>query len=253
MRQMEINWAKQPVLVGCWIIMLTVTGLYMAGCVLKHEGEVLVQETKQREEETERPRPKGVQEEPRGSRAWQEGNGAFEKGEYMKAAVVFENLRQETQSEELRHKALYALACTRLMMAQSPESFREALDLWDRWRKTAPTPTSNEDPRMLTPLLQRMPQPLENQQVEMQRLRNKVETLEEIHRNLDFALWEYWGHTSPSDVLREDPLKVRPRLQDLPQLLQRQQDEIQRLRNQIEALEEIDRTIEEKKKEATSD
>jgi hypothetical protein len=240
-------------MVALHVILLIQAGFHLTGCVINQEEQVLVKETKQNDTE-----PIQATRDPEGHdkplQDLEEARRAFERGDYKEAQGIYERLAREGHSKDLRQHALYALACTRMILAQDSQSFREALGLWEQWRKTAPTDNLNEDPRMMTPLLNRIPQPLQSQQEEeeIQLLREKNKVLEELYRTIDFALWEYWRQCSPTDVLLEDPLMVTPRLQNIPQLLQRQQEEIQRLRHQIEALEEIDRTIQEKKKGVTS-
>lgn len=235
------------------IFMIILTGLILVGCVINKEEQVLVQESKQQDVESVTSEKETTQKQHQQLLAWREGIATFERGQYQKAQDTFKSLTQMGGDEDLRRKALYALACTRLIMANDPQSYLQALAVWESWEKAVPSEMPHEDPRMVTPLLKRIPQPLNNQQEEVELLKHKIEVLEEVHRTIDFAIWEYWRESAPTDVLLEDPLMVTPRLQNISQLLQRQQDEIQRLRHQIEALEEIDRTIEEKKKEATSD
>jgi hypothetical protein len=92
-------------------------------------------------------------------KAWQEGLQAFEDGEYEKARALFEVLTENAEPEGLSRKAFFALATTRLVLAQSPEEFNQALATWECWSQQFPHAVADEDPRMLTPFLQRLTPP----------------------------------------------------------------------------------------------
>ena len=72
---------------------------------------------------------------------------AFDAGDYEKARVLFEMLTENADTEGLRRKAFFALASTRLVLAQTPEEFNQAMATWDCWRRQFPHPMEGEDPR----------------------------------------------------------------------------------------------------------
>ena len=92
-------------------------------------------------------------------KAWKEGMQAFDEGDYEKARVVFEVLTESAETDGLRPKAFFALAATRLVLAQTPEEFNEAMSVWACWSRQLPDDQSEGDPRMLTPFLQRLTPP----------------------------------------------------------------------------------------------
>lgn len=92
-------------------------------------------------------------------RTWQEGLQAFEEGDYEKARALFEVLTENAEPEGLSRKAFFALATTRLVLAQTPEEFNQALATWECWSQQFPYALGDEDPRLLTPFLQRLTPP----------------------------------------------------------------------------------------------
>jgi len=170
------------------------------------------------------------------SSAWEEGMRTFRAGDYKTALELFEVVSTSSEMEALRHKALYAMACSRLALAQDPEQFSAAMNLWELWSNSAPTEALAEDPRMLSPLLERCRLPVQ---------RVKPDAYEMPAGN----------YTRPASV---QPVKLI-KDKDCEKLLQSKEKETQRLRrqlealrHQIEALEAIHRKIQEKKQEVSS-
>jgi len=163
------------------------------------------------------------------SPSWQTGVRAFEEGDYTRAKEVFESLAAETGSDDLRRKARYALACTQLALAQDPEAFRQAMASWEGWRQSMPREMFPEDPRMLAPLLRRIPPPGKPGATSVQRPR--PEASPDFKRMLE---------TKEEEIrLKQDEIRS-------------QEEEIQRLKEQLDALEAIHRSIEEKKRGVNS-
>jgi hypothetical protein len=80
----------------------------------------------------------------------------YEAGEYGKSALQFESIRKTTSSAVLSRMALFGLACSRMMSAETPETFQEALSLWEGWVQSAPPHRQDvENPALLTPLIRK--------------------------------------------------------------------------------------------------
>jgi len=109
----------------------------------------------------QRPQPSGGSSLPRESelKTWKEGMQAFDGGNYEKARAVFEALTESAETESVKRSAFFALASTRLVLAQSPEEFSEAMSVWACWSRQMPASPEEEDPRMLTPFLQLLTPP----------------------------------------------------------------------------------------------
>ncbi len=134
---------------------------------------------------------------------------AFRAQDYATAHDLFERLSHEAQDRALRRQALFGLACVRLVQAQSPEEMKRALNAWSIWEEQSPPTVSSEDPRLLTPVLQRLPalmekpvrvigrtakptaaptewaKTVEEKDREIQELKDRLRALESIHRELE--------------------------------------------------------------------
>ena len=92
-------------------------------------------------------------------KTWKEGMQAFNDGDYDKARALFEVLADCAETDSMSRKASFALASTRLILAQTPEEFNEAMSTWECWSRQFPQEPAGEDPRMLTTFLQRLSPP----------------------------------------------------------------------------------------------
>ncbi len=174
-------------------------------------------------------------------RTWEEGIDAFRREDYHNALAYFESLAESAENPSLSQKALYALACTRLILAQTPDEFSDALILWECWSKQAPSKDYEEDPRMITPFLERVTQPIlvDAQSEKAAQTRKMIESKNIL---LYRSLQEY------KNLLREREKEM----DQLSRRLETKEKEIRRLRNQIDSLEAIHLKIQEKKKEASA-
>lgn len=121
---------------------------------------------------------------------------AYKAGDYDRAGNLFMALSLVTSDPVLSRKALFGLACTRLAAADSEGDIDEALTIWSRW---ANLPSDNQDiydPRLLTPILSRLPpngnsarETIQNMEKEMNKLRSRLKQkskdLEELQSQLD--------------------------------------------------------------------
>jgi len=174
-------------------------------------------------------------------KTWEDGVQAFDREDYQGAQAYFEALTESAENPALSHKALYALACTRLILAQTPDELSEALTLWECWSRKASAPGCEEDPRMITPFLERITQPIlmDDQSEEAARTRKKMESKNIL---LYRSLQEY------KSLLRDREKEV----ERMSNRLEAKEKEIRRLRHQIDSLEAIHLKIQEKKKEASA-
>jgi hypothetical protein len=170
------------------------------------------------------------------SSVWEEGMSTFRAGDYKTALDLFEVVSTSSKSDALRHRALYAMACTRLALAQGPDQFSAAMNLWELWSNSAPAEALAEDPRMLSPLLERWRPSMQ-------------------HVKPDASEMPAGNCPRPTSVQSVRLIKDK----DCEKLLQSKEKETQRLRrqiealrHQIEALEAIHRKIQEKKQEVSS-
>lgn len=181
--------------------------------------------------------------EPVEARFWEEGMRKFRAGHYEEALIDFDVLKGSTQDERYLEMALYASACTRLILADDSEEFREAMKHWEAWSETS-GPEYTEDPRMLWPLLQRIAVSGALLTAESEahkpaspprRPAYKVELM-----NKDLAAYKSLVQAKDKEAER---LKLRMDAKDR---------EIRRLKQQIESLEAIHLKFQERQKEISS-
>ncbi len=187
---------------------------------------------------TWQPQPKVVESEisPSEMKQYLEAVKSYQNAQYEGAAKQFAAIREQSGNPVATRMALYGLACSRLMAAKTPDEYRQALALWETWVQCAPTKTDAENPTLFKPI---------------------------IEQKMVFSLIPL---KSGEAVDLEDPtrwfmLRANNELQKLKyQLVSAQQDsdekekrirslekEIDRLNDQIKALETIDQKIQKKK------
>ncbi len=156
------------------------------------------------------------------------GYDAFKNKEYKKALEIFGILSQLAEEKKIRRKALYGLACTRLILAENINDLNESIILWDAWSQLAPDEIEGEDPRMLRPLLDRKAFPGSKNRTKKRLVINK-------------------------NKVSLKALQVKEKeINDLQEKLKTMENEIQILKHQMNSLEAIDQEIQQKKQEISS-
>ncbi len=164
------------------------------------------------------------------------GLAAFRRGDYPEAQHYFEGVSKHAVDEDVRRKALYGLACTRLVVARTADDYKAAMNLWQLWNQLAPPEMIDEDPRMITLLLPRL------YPTELNLISSAPQDVSSSgSKNSSTPLVKVVKDKECERQLRENDREV-----------QRLKRQIKTLRLQIEALEAIHRKIQEKKKEVSS-
>ena len=168
--------------------------------------------------------------------AWQEGMLAFNAGDYEKARAIFEALTESAETDSLRRRAFFALASTRLALAQTPEEFGEAMSVWTCWGRQKAAYPEEEDPWMLTPFLERLTPPgaAEVQPSQSQPLVKKIVVY------------------SPSGSCKDQLQAKEKELDRTKTKLDAREKEIRRLKHQIDSLEAIHLKYQERKQGVSS-
>ena len=148
------------------------------------------------------------------SASFEEAAQAFDSGQYRKAAALFEILAAKDASPAETDRALYSLACARLMLAVNPDEYKKAMQALETWEKKA-GPTA-EDPRMLLRALRFFKPPYHAREAQKE----------------------------PKPAKIQDP--------DCAKKLADKEKEVKLLQKQLNALETIHREIQEKKRGMTS-
>ena len=172
---------------------------------------------------------------------FKQGVMAFDRGDYSDASKHFEKLAHTSKNDEIRRKALYGAACIGLMEAQDAQQISAAMVHWHLWSRTKPIDTNVEDPRMLTPFLDRIASFAETKNFENEeRLKDLLAKKETENKNLrdQLAAAKAAQLGAASNKNYQELLKAKDK-------------QIQELKKQIEGLEEIHRAIQEKKKEVS--
>lgn len=164
---------------------------------------------------------------------------AYQAEEYATADKRFTDLRRRNMDRGLDRMALYGLACTRLMLAQTPKEYRQALALWENWVEMTQQDYQSESPMLLDPLIREkmlfsnIPlTPLGNGEIDPEpkvaqwMLINAASELGRVKRKLAVA--------------EKTALKRKKRIGAL-------EKKIAELQRQIKALETIDQKIQKKK------
>jgi hypothetical protein len=163
----------------------------------------------------------------------------YEKGAYDEACIQFEAVRMSTTDKVMARKALFGLACARLMAAQTPDAYKNALELWETWVAGAPRVWDRENPLLLAPLI-----------------KEKL-LVSNIPLTGDLATKEEKSNFVPRWLLvttHQELSKYKERLAEEARNAQQSQKkivslekEIKLLKAQIKALETIDQKIQKKK------
>ena len=172
---------------------------------------------------------------------YKQGVTAFERGDYSEASSHFEKLAHTSKNEEIRRKALYGSACIGLFEAQDAQQISAAMVHWHLWSRTNPLNSDVEDPRMLTPFLDRIASFAETKNFENEaRLKDLLTKKEAENKELRDRL-------AATKAVRSEAAANK----NCQGLLKEKDKQIEELKKQIEGLEAIHREIQEKKKEVS--
>lgn len=165
-------------------------------------------------------------------RTWEEAMAAFQGGDYDRASAIFEILTELAQSDEVYRMSLYGFAVTRLILAQTPEDFRDAVALWKCWSEQPAVPAEEEDPKMMGPFLERLTPPGKPVEAPAPKVKKPVNIV-------PYATYQ---------TCREQVQNRDKEIERLKSRLEAKERESRRLKQQIETLEQIHLKFQEKKK-----
>ena len=176
---------------------------------------------------------------PEAKKQYSQAVAAYVDKQYQLAAERFEAIRQQTTDQRFALMALYGVACSRLMAANSPQEYNEALILWDKWLKHVPDTCEYEDSALFDPLIKN------------KMIFSNIPMTQEKSGDLDIDA------TVPRWLLiksKQELERVKAELETAQQNLDKRQRKIQslekeigELKGQIKALETIDQKIQKKK------
>lgn len=85
---------------------------------------------------------------------YNEAVAVYLDADYTSAAEMFNTMREQTTGPIVARMALFGLACSRLMTADDPQSYHDALALWNTWVQCASRDEDRESPLLLAPVIQ---------------------------------------------------------------------------------------------------
>jgi len=191
------------------------------------------------------------------------GNRLFMAGDYSAAAEVFENLR-ETGDQNVARPALYGLACSRFMLADTRQEYLEAVEILEHWQRTSPTCLEQEDPRMLIALFSEAFPGASKGEADasrasegqfLMRVIDYGDRVDELEAQITTLENEMAAYENQKEIIKE----MESANQAMKQTLKEKEDatrtmaeELSKLRDQIKTLETIDQEIQEKKQGISS-
>ena len=164
---------------------------------------------------------------------------AFQGGEYDVAAKGFSAIRDQTPDRRLARMALYGLALSRLVAAETPEAYEQALLLWQNWVDIAPHAAEHENAVLFDALVK--------DKMLFSNIPAASEKKEPTVSDGAVPTWLFVRTKQELNRLREQLEASEANLKKRQARIQSLEKEIGRLKRQIKALEAIDQTIREKK------
>ncbi|MGD9364532.1 MAG: hypothetical protein PVH87_02470 [Desulfobacteraceae bacterium] len=164
---------------------------------------------------------------------------AYHQKSYLESAESFETIRTATKNKRFATMALYGLACSKLMVAKTPNEYNNAMMLWLQWVENAPEEFDYENPVLVGALLQ--------EKMLFSNIPLASDKAQEESPEPMVSRWLLIRSKKELDRLRKELDASRVALEKRKKINQAQQKEIAKLKRQIKALETIDQKIQKKK------
>jgi TolA-binding protein len=164
---------------------------------------------------------------------------AYQANEYDLAARRFEDIQNRTRDRNMARKAMFGLACARLMSAETPQQYHEAVALLESWMQEAPTDFEKENPVLMVPLIR--------EKMLFSNIPLTADGGGDIEASPKVSQWLVINAAKEIKLLRkkiESADQSKRKLKDRIGLLEK---EISKLQKKIKALETIDQKIQKKK------
>jgi len=192
-----------------------------------------------------------------------EGNRFFKEGDYSSAVTVFQDLK-ETGDQEVIRPALYGLACSRFMLAESKQEYIEAVKVFELWQRISPGTLEQEDPRMLLALFSKVQPGDLGEEPDGPRISENYFFMwffdyEERIGELEDQITELKKEIATCEQQKNAVKEMEAANEAMEETLKKKEDtvrsmaeELSKLRDQIKTFETIDQEIEEKKQGISS-
>jgi len=163
----------------------------------------------------------------------------YKAGKYDESAEQFSIIREQTVNPAMARMALYGLACAKLMSANTPKAYSEALGLWRTWVQTAVPAKEHEDPILFQPII--------DQKLIVSKVPLSAESDQAIEEGDYVTRWYIIRADKEIESLREQLAVANQKVENRDKKIKTFKNEIIRLNEQIKAFETIDQKIQNKK------
>lgn len=170
---------------------------------------------------------------------YEEAVRAYKAEDYADAIRRFEAVREQTGHSTIARMALFGLACSRLMAAETPSAYKEALALWEAWVRTAPCPGVYEDARLFAPMIRH--------KMIFSHIPLDMGGLETLEAEQTVPKWFMVQADQELRRLKDQLNAAEHHIENKDKNIKALEAEINRLSQQIEALEKIDQQIQQRK------
>jgi hypothetical protein len=171
--------------------------------------------------------------------SYQHAIKAYNEGQYNAAAQLFDSIRATTVDHLMARLALYGLACARMMAAESPRAYQEALQIWQAWVAGAPSDDKTESPLLMVPLIK--------EKAFFANIPLTGSVPNEIQENKIVPLWKLLKAKQDLELVRQQLEESDRAKKSALKRIGALEKEIEELTNQLKALETIDQKIQKKK------
>jgi hypothetical protein len=179
------------------------------------------------------------------AREYRQAIAAYQKTAYDEAAQSFEHLWMRTRDKRLARMALYGLACSRLMAAETPEAYAGAVQLWQEWVDRAPKNVDYENPVLADALIK---EKMLFSNLPLAKTADTADAADEEPASEPMvSKWLLIQTKLELDRLRGELEAAQKRLDKKQKLIQSREKTIVELKRKIKALETIDQKIQKKK------
>jgi hypothetical protein len=164
---------------------------------------------------------------------------AYMDKQYVLAAARFDVIRQQTTNKRFALMALSGAACARLMAAESPREYQDALILWDNLIQHVPDTCAYEDSALFDPLIRN--------KMLFSNIPMTAEKADNIDLDATVPRWLFIRSQQELARLNAEAEAAQQNLDRHQKKIQSLEKEIDDLKGQIKALETIDQKIQKKK------
>lgn len=176
---------------------------------------------------------------PEALKAYHQAVEVYQNGDYAGAAKQFEQIREQTSNGTMARMALFGLACARLMIAETPEDYRSASDLWKIWVQSAPRNVEYENPLMFAPLI--------DEKMIFSNIPFASDPASAVDETKKVPQWILVKANEELQNLKERVRAGNLAAQQSQKKINALEKEITKLKRQIKAMETIDQKIQKKK------